>query len=415
MDLGRVPDLRAGPYRMGRGAAWLPPRSCLTALSAAQPRRNGTACWANPSVVARSEFTASATFRARADPRRRLHPRRRVRGNRHHQAPRPRRTSRRARPLDRAQPQSRRKEARRPPERPRRRPQPQLRVRVDPDRATVGSGVLGPRALVGARDSPGEKLVRRVRPDVTIWYHQPQALVRAWGGSVHVRGGTRAWHESRTARSAGRTEPPRTGRTTGSRAASFVVELPAGRLRPAGLPVTRAPSGPCWQPPRPPHSTSSSLRPPAHFRNDHLPRPPRHPAPPGRLARHLGRVTEKAGEPLGLVVGERDRGFGMRRTSALAPDTEAHMPALLGVAQVPRHPEGLRAIVLDKRVAREELDDLRPLSRAAPGAETEPFLDLAAAARAGAHDPPSVRRRRDLRKAPGRIGLRWTGARVTFV
>ncbi|HYM63296.1 MAG TPA: DUF2817 domain-containing protein [Gaiellaceae bacterium] len=27
-------------------------------------------------------------------------------------------------------------------------------------------------------------LVRRIRPDVTIWYHQPQATVRAWGGSI---------------------------------------------------------------------------------------------------------------------------------------------------------------------------------------------------------------------------------------
>jgi hypothetical protein len=30
------------------------------------------------------------------------------------------------------------------------------------------------------------ELVRRLRPDVTIWFHQPQALVRATGPSVTV-------------------------------------------------------------------------------------------------------------------------------------------------------------------------------------------------------------------------------------
>jgi protein MpaA len=28
------------------------------------------------------------------------------------------------------------------------------------------------------------RLVKRVRPDITLWFHQPQTLVRAWGGSV---------------------------------------------------------------------------------------------------------------------------------------------------------------------------------------------------------------------------------------
>jgi hypothetical protein len=27
------------------------------------------------------------------------------------------------------------------------------------------------------------RLVRRIQPDITIWYHQPQTLVRAWGQS----------------------------------------------------------------------------------------------------------------------------------------------------------------------------------------------------------------------------------------
>jgi hypothetical protein len=30
------------------------------------------------------------------------------------------------------------------------------------------------------------RLIRRLRPDVTIWFHQPQALVRAWGPSVGI-------------------------------------------------------------------------------------------------------------------------------------------------------------------------------------------------------------------------------------
>ena len=29
-------------------------------------------------------------------------------------------------------------------------------------------------------------LIRRLRPDVTIWFHQPQGLVRAWGRSQAV-------------------------------------------------------------------------------------------------------------------------------------------------------------------------------------------------------------------------------------
>jgi len=30
------------------------------------------------------------------------------------------------------------------------------------------------------------RLIRRLRPDVTMWFHQPQALVRAWGPSVEI-------------------------------------------------------------------------------------------------------------------------------------------------------------------------------------------------------------------------------------
>jgi len=72
-------------------------------------------------------------------------------------------------------------------------------------------------------------LIRRLKPDVTLWYHQPQAVVRAWGPSRAVA--------RRYARLAGvpyRTwewppgSAPRWQNVTGQR--SFVVELPPGEL-----------------------------------------------------------------------------------------------------------------------------------------------------------------------------------------
>jgi murein peptide amidase A len=41
----------------------------------------------------------------------------------------------------------------------------------------------GPRPWSEPESRIARALVRRIRPDVTIWYHQPQALVRAWGQS----------------------------------------------------------------------------------------------------------------------------------------------------------------------------------------------------------------------------------------
>jgi murein peptide amidase A len=77
-------------------------------------------------------------------------------------------------------------------------------------------------------------LILRIRPTVTIWFHQPQGLVRAWGPSIPAG--------RRYARLAG--EPFRalpwpngTGPNWQNHrfpdAASFVVELPPGRLSPA--------------------------------------------------------------------------------------------------------------------------------------------------------------------------------------
>jgi murein peptide amidase A len=76
------------------------------------------------------------------------------------------------------------------------------------------------------------KLILRLRPDVTIWFHQPQSVVRAWGPS---RGMAR-----RYARLAG--VPYRTMRWPPGSASrwqngigliSFVVELPSGELHDA--------------------------------------------------------------------------------------------------------------------------------------------------------------------------------------
>jgi protein MpaA len=91
----------------------------------------------------------------------------------------------------------------------------------------------GPRPWSERETRLARKLVRRVRPDVTIWYHQPQALVRAWGGSVRT-----ARRYARLARVPygsirwphGTAPNWQNHRFSGT--ASFVVELPAGRLRP---------------------------------------------------------------------------------------------------------------------------------------------------------------------------------------
>ena len=73
------------------------------------------------------------------------------------------------------------------------------------------------------------KLILRLRPDVTIWFHQPQSVVRAWGPSRAIA--------RRYARLAG--EPYRSlawppGSASrwqnGIGQRSFVVELPPGEL-----------------------------------------------------------------------------------------------------------------------------------------------------------------------------------------
>jgi Penicillin-insensitive murein endopeptidase/Zinc carboxypeptidase len=75
------------------------------------------------------------------------------------------------------------------------------------------------------------QLIRRLRPDVTIWFHQPQALVRASGPSVAV---ARRYARLAGMRFARLPRPPGSatawqhGAVPGTRA--FVVELAAGEL-----------------------------------------------------------------------------------------------------------------------------------------------------------------------------------------
>jgi murein peptide amidase A len=73
------------------------------------------------------------------------------------------------------------------------------------------------------------KLILRLRPDVTIWFHQPQAVVRAWGGS---RAAARRYATLAGARYRSLEWPPGSASRwqNGIGQVSFVVELPAGEL-----------------------------------------------------------------------------------------------------------------------------------------------------------------------------------------
>ena len=89
----------------------------------------------------------------------------------------------------------------------------------------------GPRPLSEPESRIAVRLLARVRPDVTLWFHQPQAVVRAWGGSRSVA--------RRYARLAGvpyagirwpRGSAPNWQNHRFPATASFVVELPRGEL-----------------------------------------------------------------------------------------------------------------------------------------------------------------------------------------
>jgi hypothetical protein len=74
-------------------------------------------------------------------------------------------------------------------------------------------------------------LVRRVRPDVTIWYHQPQSVIRAWGPSRRMA--RRYAHLAQEPYRSLRWPPGSAPNWQNHRfptSASFVVELPPGTL-----------------------------------------------------------------------------------------------------------------------------------------------------------------------------------------
>ena len=91
----------------------------------------------------------------------------------------------------------------------------------------------GPKPLSEPETRSVARLIRRLNPSVTIWFHQPQGLVRAWGRSVP--------EARRYALLAGmRFKPIRWPRGSAPNwqnhrfpgTSSFVVELPAGTLTP---------------------------------------------------------------------------------------------------------------------------------------------------------------------------------------
>jgi Zinc carboxypeptidase/Penicillin-insensitive murein endopeptidase len=92
----------------------------------------------------------------------------------------------------------------------------------------------GPRPFSEPETRIARDLILRVRPEVTVWFHQPQALVRAWGASVPQarRYARLAAVPFRAIRWPAGTAPNwQNHRFPGT--SSFVVELPPGPL-PAG-------------------------------------------------------------------------------------------------------------------------------------------------------------------------------------
>jgi murein peptide amidase A len=93
------------------------------------------------------------------------------------------------------------------------------------------SAVSGPRRASEPETRYAMALIEALRPDVTIWFHQPEAAVRAWGPSVAVARRfaalaaypyrTVAWPHGSATNWQNHRYP---------RSAAFVVELPPGRL-----------------------------------------------------------------------------------------------------------------------------------------------------------------------------------------
>jgi protein MpaA len=97
--------------------------------------------------------------------------------------------------------------------------------------APRGPEYPGPRPASERETRIAMRLIERVRPDVTLWFHQPQDVVRAWGPS---RAAARRYARLAGARYASLRWPPGTAANWQNRrfhdAASFVVELAPGAL-----------------------------------------------------------------------------------------------------------------------------------------------------------------------------------------
>jgi len=100
----------------------------------------------------------------------------------------------------------------------------------------------GPRPFSEPETRIARRLILRLRPALTLWFHQPQALVRAWGPSIpagrryaQLAGVTfraLAWPGGTASNWQNHLRPPET---------SFVVELPPGPLTPlAARPYAQA-------------------------------------------------------------------------------------------------------------------------------------------------------------------------------
>jgi len=92
----------------------------------------------------------------------------------------------------------------------------------------------GPRPFSERETRIARRLILRIQPQVTIWFHQHMDLVWAWGqssdaGRIYARAaGMRFYHHHNLAGTAPNWQNHHLAGT-----ASFVVELPAGTLSPA--------------------------------------------------------------------------------------------------------------------------------------------------------------------------------------
>jgi murein peptide amidase A len=92
----------------------------------------------------------------------------------------------------------------------------------------------GPRPLSEPESRIARRLILRLRPKLSLWFHQPQAVVRAWGPSIPaarryarlagVPFRALAWPNGTASNWQNHLDP---------HAASFVVELPGGPLTPS--------------------------------------------------------------------------------------------------------------------------------------------------------------------------------------